>query len=477
MDIQTKDGILLRGIPDGTPEEAIKARIAEIRGRKIAPTGLTPPPISARQAEDESMAALETMPPREPLQDKVKAQLGLKDYRQRGTILPIGENDDKSLELAWPQVAVDMATSFALPQHAASGGQYTLKDVTKFALDYAVPATMKDFARGKPLTKSEIIENAPSTDDLAFRGGAKFDAAKNSGVRLNQDKYLDFMVDLEKGLAKEGIDPMLHPKAAAVVKAMTKRVGDEVDIGDLQTVRRQIGIASNSVAPELADERRLAAIMRDSLDSMIDDVTDADLVSGKSEGVADGLKTARALWSRSKKSEIIDGLIEKAQTQASGNENGLRIGLRSLLNNKKAIRGFSDDEISAIKEVVNGTVSTKAMRLLGKMSFGTKGGSNFLGGAIGVGAGSSAFGPLGGVTAPAIGYAAQKAADYTTQRGADYIRALAATGGVAPQARSQIIEALSRSAPATVGAMDELPADQRAKIIDALMQLKKSGGQ
>ena len=31
MDIQTKDGILLRGIPDGTPEADIKARIAKIR--------------------------------------------------------------------------------------------------------------------------------------------------------------------------------------------------------------------------------------------------------------------------------------------------------------------------------------------------------------------------------------------------------------------------------------------------------------
>ena len=34
MDIQTQDGILLRGIPDGTPDEAIKARIAEIRSGK-----------------------------------------------------------------------------------------------------------------------------------------------------------------------------------------------------------------------------------------------------------------------------------------------------------------------------------------------------------------------------------------------------------------------------------------------------------
>ena len=31
MDIQTKDGILLRGIPDGTPDDVIKARIQQIR--------------------------------------------------------------------------------------------------------------------------------------------------------------------------------------------------------------------------------------------------------------------------------------------------------------------------------------------------------------------------------------------------------------------------------------------------------------
>lgn len=37
MDIQTKDGILLRNIPDGTPEEAIKARIASIRAQRQQP--------------------------------------------------------------------------------------------------------------------------------------------------------------------------------------------------------------------------------------------------------------------------------------------------------------------------------------------------------------------------------------------------------------------------------------------------------
>lgn len=36
MDIQTKDGILLRNIPDGTPDEEIKARIEKIRGGAVS---------------------------------------------------------------------------------------------------------------------------------------------------------------------------------------------------------------------------------------------------------------------------------------------------------------------------------------------------------------------------------------------------------------------------------------------------------
>lgn len=48
MDIQTQDGILLRNIPDGTPDEAIKARIAKIRAESPAPPASTESPTSLR---------------------------------------------------------------------------------------------------------------------------------------------------------------------------------------------------------------------------------------------------------------------------------------------------------------------------------------------------------------------------------------------------------------------------------------------
>ena len=52
MDIQTKDGIVLRGIPDGTPDDAIKARIAKIRAESNMP--VPAPAIPAESPATES---------------------------------------------------------------------------------------------------------------------------------------------------------------------------------------------------------------------------------------------------------------------------------------------------------------------------------------------------------------------------------------------------------------------------------------
>lgn len=59
----------------------------------------------------------------------------------RGTVLPFGREQDGSLTLAWPQFAVDMARSAALPRHAAAGGDFSVDDVTRMGLDVGMLAS------------------------------------------------------------------------------------------------------------------------------------------------------------------------------------------------------------------------------------------------------------------------------------------------------------------------------------------------
>ena len=423
-----------------------------------------------------SMQPSQTTTPQQPapltLQDRAQDVFGFNNYTERHPILPFGMNEDGSTELAMPQVGVDMLTSFLLPGHVAQGGSYTGDDVTRFALDYAVPATAGNPMRPAAMTKREFIQNAPSTEDLSSAASPLFTAARGSGAAVSGERYVDFLANLETRLATEGVDKMLHPKVTAVFDSMSKRLGEDPTIADLMTIRRQIGIAANSTAPELADERRIAGIMRDQLDGLIDNLGDGDLVSGTVSGVSDNLAEGRALWSRAKKSEIIDDVIARADNQASGVENGLRIGFRQLLNNKKLIRGFSPEEVAAIKDVVAGTPSIRAMRLLGKLSFGTKG-NNFLGGSIGVTGGAAALGPFGAAAAPVLGYAAQKGADAATRRSAELARAMAATGTQMPNGGGRLTEMMLRGLPPVVGAQNPQVQPGGNRLADRLRKLQE----
>lgn len=63
MDIQTKDGILLRGIPDGTPDDVIKARIEKIRagGRDAAPASSPLPETPQNLRKPEEISAVDKL--------------------------------------------------------------------------------------------------------------------------------------------------------------------------------------------------------------------------------------------------------------------------------------------------------------------------------------------------------------------------------------------------------------------------------
>ena len=153
---------------------------------------------------------------------------------------------------------------------------------------------------------------------------------------------------------------------------------------------------------------------------------------------ATALKAARAANVKFRKSETIEEIVTNAEMQASGFENGLRIGFRQLLKNKKRMKGFSEDERKIMREIVDGNAGTNLARLVGGFGFRFgSGNQNILGGSIGAGIGYGLLDPVGGVAVPAVGTASKLLADRLGRNTADYLRAVAATGGrdIAPRSR------------------------------------------
>lgn len=381
------------------------------------------------------------------LEERAREVFGFENYPERASVLPFAKNEQGETKFAWPQMAVDVAESLLLPGHAMKGGKVTPQDAAQFTMDVALPATVKPPARlpTKAAAARQMVETAPSTEDLLAGGGKLLEQARNSGVTFSAKDYRKFIKDVS-GINRGKIVPEIHPRTSAALKSLLADVGQPRDMEDMMIARRIIQQAANTVDPNLADDRRLASQMIERLDDMVNSTLAAD---------------GRKMWQAARKSQTIEGIIEKAKQQASGFENGLRIGFRSLLNSKKGTRGFTEQEVKLMKQIANGDAPTKALRLLGKLSFGTNSGSNFVGGSIGVAGGSTLFGPVGAVAAPAIGMVAQRAAQGRTARSAELARALAASGGYMPKTQPAMKSALAEALIRAAGPVAASQAEQR----------------
>ena len=373
---------------------------------------------------------------------------------RRGAFLPLARNKQDGMEVAWPQAVVDTAQSFLAPGHALHEGPIQEKDATKFALDFLAPAAVasKLRRRGVPvISDRQLAKKAKTSSELKKSSSGLYKKADDAPTVVSADEYANVLADLEQQMADARIHPKRHPDTTTTLEMLADDLGKDMTAADLGNIRPIIADAAYSNKPGGGADRRLAQQLLERFDDMLDTAT------------AGASKAARAEYLKQRKAQTIERIIETAEVQASGDENGIRIGFRALL--KKIIagkeRGWTGAEKKLIKEVVHGKPSTKAMRwLAGFAPVGKAGESQRLLSLLGMGAGAtagSAFGPVGaavGLTAPLIaGSLAKKGASKATRRAADVAKA-AATTGIAPGSRGLIpsTDALMRMNLMGVGA-------------------------
>lgn len=283
----------------------------------------------------------------------------------------------------------------------------------------------------------QTAKGAPTTQQLRQNAGRAYQRAKDAGVEIAPDSWRRAVSDLTATLQDEAIDPTLHPKAMGILKRFQDAADGNGPIPPVTTLRRLAANVAGSADP---DEARLGRIMVDSLDDYVARLGPNDVLAGDPSQLSDDLIGARDQWRRYRRSEMVDQALDKAENQASGYENGIRIQFRQILNNPNRRRGLTADEIEAMEMVVRGTPLANVARRLGRLSAGSGQQHNMLnamlGSGMGAGVGGSVGGPIGAgvgaVALPALGYGAQKAAEGLTARNARLAQALIASGGLPP---------------------------------------------
>lgn len=229
----------------------------------------------------------------------------------------------------------------------------------------------------------------PTTAELTKASKEAYAAAKESGVVVPAHEYESTVGKVRDMVTEEGIDPTLHPRSTAVLKRIEQAAGKDLTLQEAETLRKIAQDAEadmNPVTRQPTPDSRLAGKIVDELDESI------DALSVNSP--------ARALWARSRRSQMLDQMEERAAIKAgahytqAGMEHALRQEFKQLALNPRRMRGFTEAQRDAIKKVAAGGAIENTLRNIGKFD-PTAGGMGTL---VSLGTGglaSTISGPLG----------------------------------------------------------------------------------
>lgn len=316
-----------------------------------------------------------------------------------------------------------------LQKGAEAAGQATL-DVTGSPLvatgvETALKAIPEVFGAGK-LIKSKglkarkdeieavelIQEGVPSSDRLKSEARIIYNDLSDAGLKVKSESFDNLAGNLRQDLRKQGFNKRIHPKVESALDEIELNRGKNIDLTEVDTLRRIAQSAARSLEP---DEARLGSMVVEKIDTYMDNLDSKSFTGGKGESVGAKYKEARSFWSRAKKSEIIQDAVEKANLQKSGFENGLRIQFERILKSNKLKRGFNPEELKAMRAVVQGDVASNLAKHLGKFGFTEGRASSMLLGSLGTAGGFAAGGIAGGILVPLVGQVSKSLASKLTE--------------------------------------------------------------
>ncbi len=293
--------------------------------------------------------------------------------------------------------------------------------------DFAIPGVAKNLTRTPPA--------APTAEALKDAASSGYNAARATGATYPGATVGAAAQQTIDGLNNDGILAALAPQTHAVLGALANPPeGSAVTIASLDAARKAFGrIGGNFQNPTEQEAARRAT---GAIDQIIERAAQAPPVAGSSApalpGPANGagaagpsavttpeaqaaslIQDARGNSAAAFRSDRVTNAEDAAELRAAAANSGQNVGnnlrqrLASLLLNPKQTRGYSQDELDAIRQVVQGTAGSDVLRHVGNMlggggglghtligMLGALGGMHF-GGEVGAGLGAVGLPLLG----------------------------------------------------------------------------------
>lgn len=242
----------------------------------------------------------------------------------------------------------------------ATGVGQTTTELTGSPLAGLAAGVTTGAAAGLRPTKRESV---PSTEDLLARSKVNYDILDKSGFQLDTQQFNQHMSTLPSKLKTEtGYVRNAYPKIGAVLDELVNN--EPKDVAQITGMRRIIGTAAKSNDPA---ERMMASKLLDEFDDYVLNAPPSAIVRGDKSAI-EAWKAARADYAKTKKSELIEDIIARAEVSQGGKEATVAQGLSALAKNDKKMRFFTPEEQDAIREAAKGGTLQSMLRTIGKFT-------------------------------------------------------------------------------------------------------------
>ncbi len=342
------------------------------------------------------------------------------------------------------------------------------------AIGAAIPVASRvlssiDDAAARNAAVREQFNNAPTPEAVRAQASALYDQIDNLDVNVNAGAFDDWLGQTTQRLQREGMDILpgtpLNPQASRamqtgedMVAQMSQDPTAAIPFPQLDQFRRRLGTAAANM--QNPADSRLGSIAIGELDDFVQRLGPDDIATGDIATLQDLIPKARELWAQASRAGLIDDAIDNSQNYLSNQASGLRNQFARILRNPQLRRGFSAEEIAAMRRVISGSIPERLVHLLG----GGIGQITQMGLGAALGSGAGTMGAMIGTGAGALTSAlTQRASENIAVRNAEIVRALIASGALRNLNVGQLSDGTKGIIEALLGAGSRAPTTMAAQ--------------
>lgn len=216
--------------------------------------------------------------------------------------------------------------------------------------------------------KSEAI---PSVDQIQGAKSKAYQAAKDSGLVLKPTAFNETADRIVQKFVDDAVDADLQPKANILMKRLEEAKDQPLTLSDLDNLRKK---AVRITQGNDRDEAYFAGQMIEQIDDFIDNLAPESVTAGNAREAGQLITNARELAKRTRKAEIIETAVERANNAVGANyttagwQTAVQQQFRRIADNPKLMKLYNPDEARMIKAVVNGAKGQVLLNIVRKFN-------------------------------------------------------------------------------------------------------------